>query len=740
MKEKIFLPSNPPSTYKEEWKGWDDFFGREPIKKWNNESILTFLRAIENELEFLEPLEIFTIIDQSGSSNLIQSNKNFKSILQTTSYSKERKGAIKNLKKDFGDSSEENNDDQETEILTKFFSTTEEQVEEENQFFVSQLSNPKKAAEDFFRNRHIQELKAYDKEEITLTLDHEAIEFFLKYRIDKFWNILMSGDYDIDILIKEEGGKYFTIIKSRFLDEYEKVISLQIPSDYQFKDNDGNLAQPNLMQRLVAHRLKEHKKYGNWSSMGSGKTLSAVLAGRVAELKNTLIITFNSNVNDWDNTIKNAFPENSKVFSKEKDYIPILNDNVYNYIIFNYESFQGSDFTDSIVAAITANKIDYIVLDEVQLVKQREEDKSSNRKKIIDSLIKNIDSKNFKNGIETHMLFMSAVPVINNLREPKKILEMLKGVKYDEIRVFPIINYALSIHKQLFINGVRFKPKYDIEVNTNFIKIDGNHLISAYLDIPKGNVLNIEQLFIPDKLQSIKNLLKKGTMIYTHYVTDIIDQIKKFVESCGFTISIYTGRNKEGLECFKQKKCDILICSSPVGTGVDGLQRICDRLIVLSLPWTNSEYENLVGRIARQGSAFKSVEVIIPQVEIMYNENSYSWDVDRMNRIHNKRTLANVAIDGIIPKELMPTPAEMLRQSKDKLRKWINRIEEEGLVQLTREKMIMCVDDGLIEIEQKHVEFKQTKLELEVEEIDVITESIEKSEDIVDNEIVFKEF
>ena len=35
------------------------------------------------------------------------------------------------------------------------------------------------------------------------------------------------------------------------------------------------------MERLVAVRIRDNKRYGNWSGTGTGKTLSAVLVTRV---------------------------------------------------------------------------------------------------------------------------------------------------------------------------------------------------------------------------------------------------------------------------------------------------------------------------------------------------------------------------------------------------------------------------------------------------------------------------
>src|SRR5262249_22118742 len=53
--------------------------------------------------------------------------------------------------------------------------------------------------------------------------------------------------------------------------------------------------------------------------------------------------------------------------------------------------------------------------------------------------------------------------------------------------------------------------------------------------------------------------------------------------------------------------------SSAIGVGVDGIQRVCNRLIVNVLPWTAAEFEQLKGRIYRQGQRQRQVtKIIIP--------------------------------------------------------------------------------------------------------------------------------
>jgi hypothetical protein len=67
-------------------------------------------------------------------------------------------------------------------------------------------------------------------------------------------------------------------------------------------------------------------------------------------------------------------------------------------------------------------------------------------------------------------------------------------------------------------------------------------------------------------------------------------------------VGLYTGSDKSGLRPFLERRVDVLIGSKPVGTGLDGSQMVCDRIIMVSLPWTSAEQEQIEGRVRRQGS------------------------------------------------------------------------------------------------------------------------------------------
>jgi len=95
------------------------------------------------------------------------------------------------------------------------------------------------------------------------------------------------------------------------------------------------------------------------------------------------------------------------------------------------------------------------------------------------------------------------------------------------------------------------------------------------------SILTTEQALLPAKLEIAGSHLKKGTLVCTHYVDEIIAPTRRYLESMGFTVGLYTGSDKSGLVPFLVGEVDILLGSSPVGTGLDGLQTVCNRLVIL---------------------------------------------------------------------------------------------------------------------------------------------------------------
>lgn len=108
-------------------------------------------------------------------------------------------------------------------------------------------------------------------------------------------------------------------------------------------------------------------------------------------------------------------------------------------------------------------------------------------------------------------------------------------------------------------------------------------------------------------------------------------------------------------------------------------------MILITLPWTDSEYVQLKGRIYRQGSKFGDVEIIIPQVRIQLDgDEVWSWDMQRLNLIRNKKTLADATVDGVVPSRILPSRETMYIKSHESLQKWKDRVNNGNLIENER--------------------------------------------------------
>jgi hypothetical protein len=285
------------------------------------------------------------------------------------------------------------------------------------------------------------------------------------------------------------------------------------------------------------------------------------------------------------------------------------------------------------------------------------------------------------------VLGMSATPVINNLYEARALLELVKGVEFSDLNTFSSYPNATAMHQKLILYGIRYRPQYAQTIETTLHDIPGDDYLSRLRNLKKGAILDLERVLLDAKLETIVGALQKGTLIYTHYVTHLITPLLRAIEKAGYTVGVFTGEDKSGLQPFKAGKVDVLIGSVPVGTGVDGLQYVCSRLIIVSLPWTSAEYEQLVGRLYRKGSVFDKVEVIIPQVTLAHNGDLWSWDKLRWHRIQYKKTLADAALDGVIPEGELSSPETMFKQAREALQAWITRVDQGDVLVIERAKL-----------------------------------------------------
>ena len=92
-------------------------------------------------------------------------------------------------------------------------------------------------------------------------------------------------------------------------------------------------------------------------------------------------------------------------------------------------------------------------------------------------------------------------------------------------------------------------------------------------------------------------------------------------------------------------------------------------MINVSLPWTDADYAQLKGRIYRQGSHFKRVEFVIPQVVLnAKGVDMWSWDKMRKQAIDTKKSLGNAIVEGHIQKTYTINHEKLLSEALEMFR------------------------------------------------------------------------
>jgi superfamily II DNA or RNA helicase len=675
------IPRDPSGTYQSEWISWGDWLGF--YSAWTKNALIGFIKSLYPILPNLEPSELYSILRNNNCLNAIEQlgeDSPLRQLIDSTLHGHLENNAeifkeIEKLEKQLKGKDEEllGSDTSGViaeEEISKEIIPTEDDVEELPRLTPSQI------------------LENLDHLENVLGIsDEDTVEFLINKSLGRIWGeILRSSDPDAQVAMIRDysGAKHSSVVRERYLEQYSGASSLPIPTGYAFKKN-GEPLKPNLMQRLVAYRVLKDYRIGNWSGTGAGKTLGAILASRVIDAKLTVIIGLNNTILDeksgWAAEIRNAFPS-SNILIKEKRDIQ-FSDTQPNYLLLNYEAFQQNDSRDLVHEIIDHHKIDLIVLDEIHSAKSKQNQDESKRRQLINYLLQRAKEIN----PDVRVLGMSATPVLNSLDEAVSLIEMIKGREYAELETSPKLSNALAIHEQLVINGIRYMPNYAMELKEHPIEITDNSIIEDLFKAGKGQILQIETALLQAKLRTIVELCKPGTIIYSIYVESIFDTLVKAVKAAGMTVGIFNGDDKTGLDNFKTGKVDVLLGSSALGTGVDGLQYVCNRLIIVCLPWTSAAYEQLIGRIYRQGSVFTEVDVFIPQIVLNNNGESWSWDKQRLARIKYKKTLADAAVDGNVPEANLASQSAMMAEAKNALKDWIARLESGEIRQLNRAEL-----------------------------------------------------
>jgi len=529
--------------------------------------------------------------------------------------------------------------------------------------------------------------------------DPEKIKFFENSTVKKYWKEAFKiGDATkIVKFIKKKANTNNAFTQAyckRFLDEYDGTMEILklIPANYSFKDfKTKKIALPRLMQLYFTNKIRKNKHYLNLSGTGSGKTLSAVLASRILDCKVTLVICPNDVVEQWggnleeekNGDIKDIFPD-SIVYTKNDVFTAKLGSKSHQFLVLNWEKFQIDSMVEKL-SKLAKTKIDMVVMDEIQFVKIRGK-VSSKRRDNLKALLDEIQTRNPK----VKVVGLSATPVINELSEGRSLLNLVTGWEYDDtnLKVNPNVGNAVALHEKFANISVREKPEYGIFENRQFIDVDG--------DWPPGyesreliaNPLQAEEILTQIRIPKILELIDGPTIIYTEYVGSsddkrtrkIIDILKDAVEDAGHTVAIYTGEEHTGKDLFIKGMRDVLIASRPIAVGVNGLQWRTNRLIINTLPWTNANYQQLIGRLIRYGQKKDKVDVFIIRASL----NGWRYDEQfKWARILVKKTIAECAVDGVIPRKYLVSPETATKAAVN----WLKRLDNGEFSVVTKRRL-----------------------------------------------------
>jgi hypothetical protein len=663
--------------------------------RWTLSKIRVFVASLRDHLESFSPAELYVIFQQSGLLKTSGQARGFVRSLATGRFPKDELDKFV-----AGDES----------LVDQFLSDSEFELSDVNDLGdINEAVSPKDGSDvDLEKDVDSQEerlpvvnsnavLKALDSVMFAST-DAEAVEFLMSSAKAKIWT---HAYRDPNAAVKETedagAGEYSQRVRDEFLAEFREAAKLEIPPGYTFSVN-GHVVPPNLMQRHVAFEIFKRKRFGNWSGTGAGKTLSAVLASRVCDARLTVIWCPNAVVGDfqsgWSGEIRRIFSDSDIAI---KTWTPEWKQGSrHRYLVMNYEQLQQPNSESELKRFLESTNIDFIVIDEVHYAKQRYVDQLSQRKRLLQAMVSEAGRKN----TDLRVLGLSATPVINNLQEGRSLIEMITGVEHNDLPTKPTVPNCMRLHQQLARLGTRWRPEYEPSLIVETPGINCEAWIDAIRDLGRNaSPLDIEKILTKARIPCILEGLKRPgrSLIYTHYVDEIASTLYSAIAEAGFRVGFYTGESKQGLDQFKSGEIDVLIGSSSVGTGVDGLQQVCDRLIINCLPWTNAEYEQLIGRLWRQGQTSKKVEVIIPLTYAYVNGVKWSYCHSKFQRILYKKSIADAAVDGSVPEGNLRSPA----QAQSDILAWLQRLESGEELTIQRRPIVVPLSDVGAEAEKR---------------------------------------
>jgi transcription elongation factor Elf1 len=665
---------------------------------WNLEAIRQFVASLETHIPNLTQAELYKIFEQSGILDTQNSEglKIVKDIIRGKLSGQKLQDLVQGKKVELSEVEPDSKGNlaadaelQVVDAVTLFATSEVPQTFDNGCDLIEELDTNSELPQV-----RVQKSLEFLSSKIIASADQEAVDFFVASRRNRIWAEVFENESAIEGIEAFTDEGYGRQVRDQFLDEYNQARDMIIPAGWAFRVN-GKITPPNLMQKLAAVRLRSQQRMLNLSLTGTGKTIGGILSSRIIDAHLTIIICPLDTVQNWHGEIKQVFPD-SIVTTKSFNPYWVDIENGHHYIILNHEMFQQPSTAANIRQLLDRYTIDLIIVDEIHRCKQRNDDPSKRRQMVL-ALITNAAEKK----PDLHVLGMSATPVINNLKEGKSLVELVTGVERSDIGEKATLNNCMRLHQAFATLGIRSRVKPKISINRVTVPVDCTNLVNEIRE-NGTSILKMEQILTSARIPEILKELRPKTIIYTHYVEGIVDQLQKAIEAAGWTVGFHIGGDKSGRNSFIDGSTDVLIASSAMAVGVDGFQKVCDRLILNIPPWTSAELEQLEGRLNRQGQIHDNLNIIMPVTYGFDDEERWSWDEGRLARLQNKQTIADAAVDGVMPEGQLRSETQAFRD----LRGWLERLKTGAQKSITRPKIFVPLPNiDLVDVQRRNARY-----------------------------------
>jgi len=441
--------------------------------------------------------------------------------------------------------------------------------------------------------------------------------------------------------------------ENRFVNNLHKKYSNDFTQ--KVKNNYGELKNLTLHQKVVS-MYASRGGFMDLADTGVGKTWTALSTTSLSDAKKTLIVCPASLVHSgqWERAIKDTFRD--AVVYTQKD--ALQEDFRFQrgkrcFYLLSYQT--ASNLSGKNILSKIRKSIDFVVIDEGQRLKIRDEKMPSRCRVRLENMLVKI-RKNRK----INVLMLTATPVPNTVGEARSLLEMLSGKNFREVSNYNSIDNLVAMHVRLKEYSMRYEKVYPVRLREKTVECPVNLKLGNHKSMLKDvGFLGTDQIALveakmPKILKQIKKTPKNQKIIlYTKYVTGMINVLADELKRKGISYTYYTGTRKEGLDpkqgalFFNGSR--VLLASSAVAEGLDKIQDHCSNIWLVGHPWTYTERQQLIGRVYRTGQK-KTVNVITFMAKI----NGYPYDQNvKIDRINTKKSYHDTIVDGVYPEKLV---------------------------------------------------------------------------------------